>query len=463
MKKFIILAVSLFAVTMMFGACSGGGSQPSTNNDSSSSGDSSSNNSSADSGSSSDEQITLRMIESLTSGSRTEILQEIVADYEALNPNVKIEIISPPLEGADEKISQMLMAKQELDIVEIREQTITQFSNNGWIIPLDDYVAEWDEAETLNSAAKLSMTAIGGKAYLIPLGFYQRCLFYRKDIFKEAGIDAPPKTYDELLEIGEKLTNPSENRYGYSFRGGTGGNQYYEVGALSWLGYDKLADSNAAFYLKDGDGATIFSTPEAKAALEYYKELYEKASPADSVTWGFSEMVQGFLNGTVAMLIQDSEVIANCEEELDPEQWGVAPMPIGPSGEAVFPNGYGGWGVTSYSKHTDAAADFVLFLSNSENNTKFAKSQMLIPIHTSATNDEFFSDGPFSVYMEMNSQPDVYKFAMRPQMYQVFASYRVEIDQEFQKYLKGTITADDLLSHLDKMWSDAYAEEGKLW
>lgn len=447
-KVFLALALCF---SMLLTACSGGGSG--------SSGGAAAPGGNASAG---DGQITLKMIESLTNSGRTAVLREIADAYEADHPNVKIDIISPPLEGADEKISQMLMAKQDLDIVEVREQTITQFNNNGWIIPLDDYVANWDEKDTLTAAALQSMTAIGGKAYLVPSGFYQRCLFYRKDMFDAAGLQ-PPTTWQELLEVGEKLTNPSENKYGYSFRGGTGGNQYAEVLYLSWLGTEQLDNLDAAFYLKDGDGKTIFTRPEVKEALEFHKELYQKASPSDSVAWAFSEMVQGFMSGTAAMLIQDSEVIANCEEELQPDQWGVAPMPIGPTGQAVFPNGYGGWGVTSHSKNADAAAEFVLFLSNSENNTKYAKSQALIPIHSTATKDPFFSDGPFSVYMDMANNPDVYRFAMRPQMYQAFASYKVEIDQEYQKYLKDTISADDLLALLDKFWADAYQEEGKLY
>lgn len=408
------------------------------------------------------EPITLRMIESLTSEPRTKLLREIADNYEKENPNVKIEIITPPFEGADAKISQMLATKQPLDIVEVREQMITMFSNNGWIMPLDEQVNAWEGKKTMTAAALESMTLIGGKAWMVPSGFYQRCLFYRKDLFDAAGLQ-PPKTYEEMLEVGKKLTKPEENKYGYAFRGGNGGNQYYEVEALSWLGFDKLANTAAAFYLKDGEGKTIFTTPEAKEALEYHKKLYLEASPSDSVTWAFSEMVQGFINGTAAMLIQDSEVIATCEAELQEGQWWTAPLPVGPSGQSVSPNGYSGWGVTSYTEHPEEAVDFLLYFLNSENNTKYAKVTALVPIHTSAVEDPFFKEGPFAAYMEMANNPDVYTYAVRPQMYEAFASYKEEIDQEFQKYLKDQISADDLLAHLDKIWSEAYAQEGQLW
>lgn len=453
--------LAVLLATLLLAACGSTGSPAQSGSESAGNAPASAGSEAA-SGEASAEPVTLRMIESLSSASRTAVLNEIIASYQAQNPNVTIELISPPLEGADEKIAQMLMAKQDLDIVEVREQVITQFSNNQWIMPLDDYINGWDAKSTLTAAASQSMTAIGGKAYMIPAGFYQRCLFYRKDLFDAAGLK-PPTTYAELLETATKLTNPAENRYGYAFRGGTGGNQYAEVEMLSWIGADKLAHPDAGFFLKDGNGATIFTLPEAKEALEYHKALYKNASPSDSVTWAFSEMVQGFLSGTAAILIQDSEVIANCEAELQPDQWGVAPMPVGPSGQAVFPNGYSGWGVTAYTEKADEAAKFLLFLSNSENNTKYAKSQALVPIHSSAAEDPFFSEGPFSVYMEMAGKPDVYRFAVRPQMYQTFASYKVEIDQEFQKYLMDTITADDLLAQLDKIWSEAYAAEGQLW
>ena len=43
-------------------------------------------------------------------------------------------------------------------------------------------------------------------------------------------------------------------------------------------------------------------------------------------------MVQGFMSGTCAILIQDNDVIATIEDGLDPELWGVGNIPIGTSG-----------------------------------------------------------------------------------------------------------------------------------
>lgn len=407
--------------------------------------------------------VTIRMIESLTSPERTAVLRTIADKFEAEHEGVTVEIISPPLEGADQKIAQMLMAKQPLDVVEVREQTAAQFINNQWLAPLDSYVENWDGKDTLTPAAQTALSQIGDKMYLMPYGFYQRLLFYRADWFEEAGLEAP-KTWEDIYNAGVALTDPAQNRYGWSFRGGNGGVNMVDMLYWAYLGADRLADPTASYFLAGTNGETIFSTPEAKEALEFNKKLYQDASPRDAIAWGFSEMVQGFIGGTTAMIIQDPEVIPTCQQNMEEDQWAVQVLPVGPSGQAIFPNGYAGWGMTSYSENPDLAAEFILFLSNEENNTYFAKEYSTIPIHTTAPElDSFFVEGPFSVFVEMGQHPDVFCFGAAPQSYEAFGEYFATIDQEYQKYYNGQITADELLAYLDQYWSKAYQEEGQRW
>ena len=81
-----------------------------------------------------DDQVTITMVESLTSPERTAILREIADNYQADHPDVTIEIVSPPLENADTKITQMLMNGSGADIVEVRDSTISTHPMNGWQI-----------------------------------------------------------------------------------------------------------------------------------------------------------------------------------------------------------------------------------------------------------------------------------------------------------------------------------------
>ena len=71
-----------------------------------------------ESGAGGGETITLRMIDSLASESRTAALKTIIQAYEKEHSHIKIELISPPTENADQKIQQMLMSNEQLDIID---------------------------------------------------------------------------------------------------------------------------------------------------------------------------------------------------------------------------------------------------------------------------------------------------------------------------------------------------------
>lgn len=406
--------------------------------------------------------ITITMVESITSTERTAILREIADKYEAEHKNIKIEIVSPPTESADAKITQMLMGGEKVDIVEVRDFTLTQFGTNGWLADIEKYINNWNEKDSLTDSAKEVIYYYNDTAYLIPYGFYQRGIYYRQDWFKEAGIEAPT-TWQEIYDAGVKLTDRDNSKYGYSFRGGQNGYIYADTVMWSYIGADKLDDGRAGYYLKDGKGATIFTLPEAKEALEFYKKMFKDICPSDAVAWGFSEMVQGFVGGTTAMLIQDPEVIATCSSDMKDSEWALVPYPTGPSGDAVFPNGFAGWGMTSSCKNPDETADFLLYLSNTENNTYFAKNYSTIPIHSTAFEDSYFTEGAFAMYKTMLEDSDTYNHASAPQMYEAFSTYTTQVDTMYQKYLSDKITVDEMLKWLDNFWTEAYKTEGQLW
>lgn len=452
MKRIVSVISVLLALLMVFTACG----QGSTSSTAQPAGDSASQQQAKEG-----EAVTLTLMESITSPQRTAIIREMCDKFEAENPGVKVEIISPPYDGADQKITQMLMAKQPMDVLEVRDHTYTQYKNNKWIAPLNTYLEGWDGFDTLTDTAKFYMSSLGDETYFIPYGFFQKGLYYRKDWFDEAGLKAP-KTWDELVDTAIKLTDPSKNRYGYSFRGAQGVCGYLDMMTQANVGSAKLANPVAAYYLKDKK-STIYGTPEAVAAAELLKKLYKEGSPKDSIAWGFPEMVQGFVGGTTAMLIQDPEVIATCTADMAEGTWALAPLPVGSSKEALVATGYAGWGITSYTPNAELAAKLVMFLSSAENNTYFNEHHSLIPIHTTAAEKDFFKNGPFAGYMEMSLNPDIYHPVTAPNMYQAYGEFYVTADEWVQRFLQDDANAADMLKIFDDFWSKAITDEGVLF
>jgi multiple sugar transport system substrate-binding protein len=397
------------------------------------------------------EPVTLHMIESLVSPERSKLLQDAIAQFQKDNPNIKVELISPPLDQADNKIRTMLAAKQDLDILEVRDLNIAEYVNNGYVEPLDSYLSGWADAKTLSGTAKI-VGSTGGKLYFIANALYQRQMFYRKDWFDAKGI-AVPKTWADMVDAAVKLTDPKQNRYGFSFRGGSGANGNFDHMILDYN--DKVVNIDDAPFTKDGK--TVYSTPEAKQALELYKKLYKEASPPDSINWGFQDQVQAFTSGVTGILLQDPDVIKVLQDKMDPKTLATAPMPLGPNGKSLVSTGAAGWGITSYSKNKDAAWKFIAYLSSPQVNTNFAKQIGIIPIHTSASSDPAFQTGPYKTLLDMTAKPDTFVNYTPPFKYPGNGSWSDTSMKGQQAYLLGQLSADDLLKQWDKFWMDQKA------
>ena len=65
--------------------------------------------------------VTLQMVESLTNPVRTKVIKGLLADFEKANPKIKVDLISPPTDQADQKIQQMLQSGSGVDVVDLNQ------------------------------------------------------------------------------------------------------------------------------------------------------------------------------------------------------------------------------------------------------------------------------------------------------------------------------------------------------
>jgi ABC-type glycerol-3-phosphate transport system substrate-binding protein len=95
------------------------------------------------------------------------------------------------------------------------------------------------------------------------------------DILSEAGVDVPPTTFDEAIQVAADTTVIENNalvRQGYI--GGIGLNDWQEYVDLIW-------SLGGQIYHEDGTPA--FDTPEAKAALEFMYDRRRAVLPDDTI------------------------------------------------------------------------------------------------------------------------------------------------------------------------------------
>jgi ABC-type sugar transport system permease subunit len=159
-----------------------------------------------------------------------------------------------------------------------------------------------------------------------PQGPLVMALFYRKDLFHEAGLpNRVPETIEELYTWSKKLTNPKEERYGLEIR----------TQELSWSTLSFLYSYGGLIVDKiDGQWRCVFDTPEAVDAYFFVATLFLEpfvdtaGNDVNSVVYT-GEGAGGLVQNAMFFAYLDPRFF----DERDPTMYGFGPVPKGPTGE----------------------------------------------------------------------------------------------------------------------------------
>lgn len=393
-------------------------------------------------------KVQLNFMETMTSPERTVILKQIISDYEKENPNVTINLISPPYDQAENKETLMLNNKQPLDIIEVRDYSVRQFVNNKKLENLEKRIAAWDEGKDLLPITLASARTVDNTAYILPQFFYIKALFVRTDILAKNGITTYPKTMDELIADCIKITNKKTNQYGFDFRGKS---NEFKISDLVLLA--DVADINPDNIYTKADGSFSLSDPAAMAAFDQYVKLFKESVPADGINWGFNEQVNSFVSGTTPFLIQDPDTVALVDSQLGRDKYTVVPLPVGKSGKAYLDYGFASLAIPSYSKHKDAAWKFITYMSSPKQNSLLCQKYGPLPVHASTFKDDpFFSSGVYQAWSTEMSDTNSYVFVKYPLGSEKWPGWAQLHEQYMQSVLLGKMTPAEATAKYAEYW-----------
>jgi multiple sugar transport system substrate-binding protein len=391
----------------------------------------------------------LKLVEVITSPARTEVLNNLVAEYEAANPDVDVEVISLPWGEAFEKLATMVAGGEVPDVVEMPDSWLALYAGNDMLLDLDPAIASWEHGGTLAQKTLDMGRLAGGKAYTLPYGFYLRAMFYNKKLLAEAGVENPPHTMDEFMDASAKVS-ALPGKSGYCLRGGGGG-------LNGWIMYAATMNGSNEFFTEDGKSR--LNEPGSIEGLQFVIDMYQKGyAPKDSVNWGFNEIVAGFYSGTCAFLDQDPDALISVAERMDAADFAVTPMPVGPSGKAFPTIGFAGWSVFKSTEHSDEAVGLVQHLSSPEANLTWTKKVGVIPIHQGAEQDEYFATEQFKGWFE-TLNGDAYVPTIMPIYLKNFGVFKEMAIASSQDALLGNRSAEDLANE----WADFLTKEYQDW
>jgi N,N'-diacetylchitobiose transport system substrate-binding protein len=325
---------------------------------------------SSDSSSGGDKTLTVWLM----SGSAPETLTDALnKEFEAANKGVTVKYEVQEWGGIQDKLTTALASQDPPDVIELGNTLTPSFSADGVLTDLTGDVADLNGDQWLSSLKQSGEW--DGKDYATPFYAANRVVLYRTDMFQQAGITATPTSRQEWLDAITKLkaTFGSDPQFQPLYMPGQ---NWYTL--LSFI-YDE--GGNIA--KKDGKEfkATV-NSPEAKAGLEFYKQLVDASgttAPKDNDEQN-PEQAGIYGQGKVAMMVAlPWEVATAAKDNPDIEKNTSAfPIPSKTAGKTapVFQGG-SNLAIPVNSKNSDLAKAYLKLLLSDKYQSQLAEAGMV--------------------------------------------------------------------------------------
>lgn len=304
------------------------------------------------------DRVVLRMnIDSI--GGLLEITRDLAREFEE-ETGIAVEFIIGPDSSTERLVEYQRFLNARSDHIDIYMIDVV------WPGILADHLADLSgvvDAEEF-FPAMIRNNTVDGRLVAIPFYADAPLLYYREDLLREAGHDAPPETWEEMEEMARAIMEAQRAAGQSSFHGFVFQGAAYEgltCNALEW----QAAEGGGA--ILDAEGRPDLDTPGARRAFERARGWVGTIAPRGVLTYQEEESRTIFQQGNAAFLRNWPYVHSLASAEGSPIRglFGVAPLPAGPEGTAST---LGGWGlsVSGYSQHPEEARRFVAFLSSRE-------------------------------------------------------------------------------------------------
>lgn len=291
---------------------------------------------------------------------RVTAMEQLIESFEAANPDIDVTMTHFPYADYRTKVAAAVPAGEGPDVVQLFYGWLNDYVAAELIQPLpaDVFPADMIDAEFFPMVQAMK----DGDAYwALPTAVRSLALFYNERLFAEAGIEAPPTTLEEMLDIASKLTK-KDGAGNLTQVGITAGmtaqdHHWWREGLVRQYGGEPYVD----------DYKTVnYNSDAGRAALDFYTNLFMNDDPVTAI--GFMDEPQAaFKAGRAGMHIDGSFRIGSLNKTRG-LKWGVTELPAGIDGAQSNYSSYWVNAITTKAEGPkyDASVKFMEYITSDE-------------------------------------------------------------------------------------------------
>ncbi|MFK4155359.1 extracellular solute-binding protein [Streptomyces fungicidicus] len=300
-----------------------------------------------------------------------EYLDRFTEEFEREHSGLDLDIRVQEWTGIGEKVQKALEedAADGPDVIEVGNTQVATYAEGDGLLDLTlESMRDWGREEWLPGLAEPGRW--GSQQYGIPWYAANRVVIYRKDLFREAGVTAPPKTHDEWLALTEKLhTGGNQGIY-------LAGQDWYTLAGFIWEEGGELATE------RDGVWRGALDSPAALRGMDFYRRLQALGDGPVDADEEHPPQAGVFAEGKVAQIVAVpglASAILKQNPDLE-DELGYFPVPGRTAGRpgAVFTGG-SDLVVPANTDTEEGAIEVVAALTGARWNTELARTMNYVP------------------------------------------------------------------------------------
>lgn len=290
-------------------------------------------------------------------------LEEVVAAFEAANPDIHVETTRFAYDDFKPALLTGIAGGEAPDTARLDIIWVPEFAEQGALLQLDGAMPDFEAIAAQTFPGPLATNFWGGHYYGLPQNTNTQVLLWNKAMFEAAGIAAPPATMDEFATDACALSDGANEIYGYAL----GGTYFWAPAPIFYAMGGAVVDEGIT------TASSYVNGPESVAAFTLLTELYNQGCISPNLLGGGIGTADGHATGKYAMIIDGPWMVDIYAGNYPDFEVNFVPIPTGPDGTTSSVVGGEDIVVFSSSQHPEAAMRWAAFLLSEESQTMMAQ------------------------------------------------------------------------------------------